>query len=59
MTSQWSSSDAWVAGAIAWASARDKVELSRVIGAVGGLNKVSLAGLSSSRLSGAYAAPGC
>ena len=40
MTSQWSSSDAWVGGAIAWASARDKVELSRVIGAVDGLNKV-------------------
>ncbi len=40
MISEWSSSDAWVAGAIAWASARDKVELSRVIGAVDGLNKV-------------------
>lgn len=40
LTSQWSKSDAWVAGAIAWASARDKAELSQVIGAVDGLNKV-------------------
>jgi hypothetical protein len=42
MTSQWSNSDVWVAGAIAWASARDEVDLSRVIGAVDGLNKVRI-----------------
>ena len=40
MTSQWSNSDVWVAGAIAWANARDEVDLSRVIGAVDCLNKV-------------------
>lgn len=40
MTSQWSNSDVWVAGAIAWANARDEVDLSRVIEGVDGLNKV-------------------
>jgi hypothetical protein len=40
MTSQWSKSDGWVAGAIAWASARGEVELSQVIGAVDGLNRI-------------------
>lgn len=40
MTSQWSHSDSWVAGAIAWANASGEVNLYRVILGVDGLNKV-------------------
>ena len=40
MTSQWSHSDSWVAGAIAWASASGEVNLYRIILGVDGLNKV-------------------